>query len=192
MAEQTQGPSRRDPDAPRTGPIGRLARVAWATAAALTLTSIVDRTGSARFRNPHILTEPSAWFLHGLMLLAFVLTVGAVAAALLGHRVARRVQVASVVAIAGTVLVAGAVGAATSGAVWGFPLADLVWYFDVVVLAAQFAAFVLAVVVGTPGCELNVFPELIARVRRETTARTEGLACIIGLDQIDRWEARRR
>lgn len=38
----------------RTGPVGRLLRLGMAVAAALTLASIVDSHGSARFRNPHI------------------------------------------------------------------------------------------------------------------------------------------
>lgn len=176
----------------RTGPIGRLARLGWATAAALTLASIIDRHGSARFRNPHILTEPSAWLLHGLMLVAFMLAVGAIASRLYGHQVARRAQAASIVAIATTVVVAGAVGAATRGAIWGFPLADLVWSFDVGVLVEQLLAFMLAAILGTPGCEIGVWPELIARARGETVEVTEGLACIAGLSVIDRWEAGQR
>lgn len=176
----------------RTGPIGRLARLAWAAAAALTLASIIDRHGSARFRNPHILTEPSAWLLHGLMLVAFLLAVGAIATVFFGGQVARRVQAASIAAIAITVLLSGAVGVATRGAFWGFPLADLVWYFDVGVLVEQFLAFILAAITGTPGCEIGVWPELISRIRNQKSEPTMGLACIVGLNLIDRWEAQRR
>src|SRR5256885_16284448 len=82
----------KDLDTFRTGPVGRLVRLGFAAAAALTMASIVDSRGSARFRNPHILSEPSAWFLHLLMLVIFVLIVGAVAAALLGNRLAWRVE----------------------------------------------------------------------------------------------------
>jgi len=178
-------------DAFRTGLVGRLVRLGLAITAALTLTSIVDSHGSARFRNPHILTEPSAWFLHALMLIVFVLIVGAVSAAVLGDRVARRFQVASIVAIAGTVIVAGALGYSRSGSVWGFPLADLVWYFDVFVLTAEFIAFILAVILGTPGCEIGVWPDLISRAG-ERAGPTEGLVCIVGLHLIDHFEAQRR
>ena len=176
----------------RTGLVGRLARLGWAALAALTLISIVDRHGSARFRNPHILTEPSAWFLHGLMLVVFLLIVGAVSAALLGERVARRARVASPVAIVGVVVVAGALGYFRFGSVWGFPLADLVWYFDVFVLAAEFTAFTLAVILGTPGCEIDVWPQLISRARGASNQRSRVLACVVGLHLIDRWEAQRR
>jgi len=182
----------KDMDTFRTGLLGRLVRLGLASAAALTLASIIDSHGSARFRSPHILTEPSAWFLHALMLIVFVLIVGAVSAAVLGDRVARRVQVASIVAIAGTVVVAGALGYSRYQSVWGFPLADLVWYFDVFVLAAEFTTFILAAVLGTPGCEIGVWPELISHARQEKAGQTEGLACIVGLHMIDRWEAQRR
>jgi hypothetical protein len=176
----------------RTGPIGRIARLGWAAVFALTLASIVGSSGSARFRNPHILTEASAWFLHLTMLLIFVLTVGAVAAGLLGDRIARRVQAGSILAVAAAVGVAGAFGYAWSGSAWGFPLADLVWYFDVFVLAVNCSAFILAIVLGTPGCEIGVWRELIARARSETAGPTQGLACIVGIHLIDQWEARRR
>src|SRR5207245_10988984 len=149
----------KDMDTFRTGLLGRLVRRGLASAAALTLASIIDSHGSARFRSPHILTEPSAWFLHALMLIVFVLIVGAVSAAVLGDRVARRVQVASIVAIAGTVVVAVALGYSRYQSVWGFPLADLVWYFDVFVLAAAFPTFIPAAVLGPPGCQTGVTAE---------------------------------
>lgn len=125
------------------------------------------------------------------MFVVFVLIVGAVSAVLLGDRVARRVQVASIVAIAGVLGLAGALGYFRYGSVWGFPLADLVRYFDVFVLAAEFTAFILAVVLGTPGCEIGVWPEMISRARQEKAGQTQGLACIVGLHLIDQLEAQR-
>ena len=74
----------------------------------------------------------------------------------------------------------------------GFPLADLVWTFDVVMLAQTVVALLLAIVLGTPGCEIGVWPEVIARSRGESAPPTTGLACVIGLHFIDEWEARRR
>ena len=176
----------------RTGPLGRLARLGWAAVSAVILASIVDGRGPARFRNPHVLTEPSAWLLHAVMLVVFVLLVGAIAAALGGRQVARRAQIGTLLAVAGTVALAGAVGQLAYGAMWGFPLADLVWSFDVMVLAQQVVALVLAVSLGTPGCEIGVWPELIARVRGERSSASIGLACIVGLHLVDAWEARHR
>ena len=176
----------------RTGPLGRLVRLGWAAGLAVALASIVDGRGPARFRNPHVLTEPSAWLLHAVMLVLFVLLVGAIAAALGGRQVARRAQVGSLLAVAGTVALAGGVGQLVYGSVWGFPLADLVWSFDAVVLAQQVVALVLAIALGTPGCEIGVWPELIARVRGGRASASAGLACIVGVHLVDAWEARHR
>jgi hypothetical protein len=126
------------------------------------------------------------------MLVVFVLLVGAIASALGGRQVARRAQVGTLLAVAGTVALAGAVGHLAYGSVWGFPLADLVWSFDVVLLAQQVVALVLAIALGTPGCEIGVWPELIARVRGERPSASVGLACIVGLHLVDAWEARHR
>lgn len=176
----------------RTGPVGRLVRLGFAAVLVLTLVSIVSSQGSARFRNAHVLSEPSAWFLHGVMFLIFVLTVGVVTSALAGDRAARWAQVAAVVTAAGAVLAAGAIGLALRGSLWGFPLADMVWYFDVSMATVELLAFLLAIALGTPGCELGVWPELLARARGRPFNRTDGLACIVGIHLIDRWEASRR
>jgi hypothetical protein len=177
---------------PRTGPLGRLARLGWAAVSAIVLASVVDGRGPARFRNPHVLTEPSAWLLHAVMLVVLVLLVGAIAEALGGRRVARHAQVGSLLAVAVTVAFAGAVGHLAYGSVWGFPLADLVWSFDVGVLTQQVVALVLAITLGTPGCEIGVWPELIAHMRGERSSPSAGLACIVGLHLVDAWEARHR
>ena len=102
---------------PRTGPLGRLVRLGWAAGLAAALASIVDGRGPARFRNPHVLTEPSAWLLHAVMLVLLVLLVGAIAEALGGRQVARRAQVGTLLAVAGTVVLAGTVGHVAYGSV---------------------------------------------------------------------------
>ena len=176
----------------RTGPVGRIARAGWAILFALTLLSIVDSRGPARFRDPHILSEPTAWVLHVLMVVVFVVLVGALAGTLGRPGIVRRAQAAGVVTLAATALLAGAVGQLTRGEIWGFPLADAVWVFDVAMLAQELAAFVLAIPLGTPGCEIGVWGEIIAAIRGGVASRPGVLACVVGLDRIDRWEATRR
>lgn len=176
---------------PRTGPIGRLARLGWAVVFALTLGSIVDTRGSARFRDPHVLSEASAWLLHALMLVVFLAIVGALAETLGWRRVVRRAQAYSLFVVAGIALVLGAIGQLTRGAVWGFPLADGVWTFDVLMATEQLVAFILAIILGTPGCEIGVWSEIFGSARGEAASRTQVLACVVGLSQLDRWEAAR-
>jgi hypothetical protein len=175
----------------RTGPIGKLARLLLAGLFAFPLFSLLGPGWSSRFRNPHVLSEPSAWLVHVLMLVIFVILVGALAAALQGPQSRTRWQVGAVVAAFAVVAVAGGIGKLAYGSFWGFPLADAVWWFDVVMLIEQVAAILLAIALGTPGCEIGVWPELIARSRGIRPTAETGLACIVGLHLLDGWEARR-
>lgn len=176
----------------RTGPVGRLARLGFAAAYGATFLSIVDWRGSARFRNPHILSEPTAWFLHLLMFISFLILVGALATTWAGPAAKRRFQVGAFVASATAVAVAALIGLATRGTTWGFPLADLVWWFDVLMLSEGLVALLLAIILGTPGCEIGVWSELLARARGGEPETNVGLACVVGLHVLDAWEARSR
>ena len=176
----------------RTGPLGRLARLGLVALFALTFISIVGPRGSAQFRDPHILSEPSAWFLHLVMFVVFLVLVGGLAETIAGARARRPWQIGAVVALLAALAIAGLIGEVTRGAVWGYPLADLVWWFDVLVVVEQILALLLAIALGTPGCEVGVWSELVARMRGDTPRAEPGLACIVGLHLIDDWEARRR
>lgn len=179
------------PEHYRTGPLGRLARSGLLAIFAGSLYSIVDGHGSARFRNPQILTEPSAWLLHVMMLILFLVLVGTLAAALVGAFVVRRTQIGAVAGLLGTGTLAAIIGQAAFGSVWGFPLADLVWWFDVVMLAVGVASTALAIVLGTPGCEIGVLGELVACFRRTPPPTNEASRCLVGLHALDDWERRR-
>jgi len=176
----------------RTGPIGRLARLGLAGVSVLVLLSFAGPDGSARFRNPHILGEPLAWFLHLSMLALFIIIVGALAQSIAGREARRPWQVRAVAALIATVAVAGVIGKITQGSFWGFPLADLVWWFDVLVVVEQFVALVLAVALAMPGCEIGVWSQLLAKLGRGTATSEDTLACIVGLHLLDAWEARRK
>jgi len=77
-----------------------------------------------------VLTEPSAWFLDAMMLIVSDLLVGTIASTLSGSGLVRRAQIGAAAALVGSIVLGGAVGQLAYGAVWGFPLADLVWSFD--------------------------------------------------------------
>ena len=144
------------------------------------------------FRSPSVLAEPSVWILDGAMLALFVHLVGRLASAIAGEAVARRWQIGVLVGLVAAMAVAALIGWAFFGAVWGFPLADLVWAFDVLMLSQTIVALLLAVALGTPGCEVGVWPELIARRRGERLPSSAEPACLVGLQLLDAWEARRR
>jgi hypothetical protein len=175
----------------RTGPLGRLARVGLFMVFAGSLYSIVDGQGSARFRNPHILSEPSAWLLHLTMLVLFVVLVGTLAATLVRTQRVFGVQAAALGALLCGCALAGIGGQLAFGSFWGFPLADLVWWFDVLMLALGLTSAALATVLGTPGCEIGVIRELAARFHRAQAPSADGSPCVVGLHALDGWERRR-
>ena len=149
----------------RTGQVGRLARLLLAAVMALSLYSIADQGGPSSFRDPSKLTEPITWVLHAAMLAVFVLLVGQLAGATVGLAPARRWQLAALVGLAVTLAAAAATARIASGALWASPLFEVVWTFDAVMLVETIVALLLAITLGTPGCEVGVWPELTARLR---------------------------
>jgi hypothetical protein len=183
--------SRTSPTVPRTGPVGRLARLLIAVGMALALYSIADQGGPVSFRDSANLTEPITWALHGGMLVVFVLLVGQLARAFVGPAAVRRWYARALVGLA-VLFAAGALTAwIASGSVWASPLPELVWGFDAAMLVETIIALLLAIALGTPGCEVGVWPELIGRLRGGRAATSSAPICVIGLHFIDEWEARR-
>lgn len=84
-----------------------------------------------------------------------------------------------------------ALGGAAFGPSFWYPV--LAWYSYVLLLAVlvpQVAAFVLAGLLGTPGCEWRSFAHLAARLRGAPPPRFE--PCSLRLEAIDRLERRLR
>jgi hypothetical protein len=78
----------------------------------------------------------------------------------------------------------------TSGEVWASPLPELVWGFDALMLIETIVALLFAIALGTPGCEVGVWPELIGPLRGADAVSTRPI-CVLGLHFVDEWEARR-
>lgn len=176
---------------PRTGPLGRLARLLLAIGLGYALATIVDQGGPASFRDPSNLTEPITWVLHAVMFTVFVLLAGQLAVATVGPAAIRRWQTRALIALAAMLTAAGGAAWIASDAVWASPLPEVVWAVDAVMLVQTIVALLLAIALGTPGCEVGVWPELIGRLRDGKPVTTKPI-CVIGLHFIDDWEARRR
>jgi hypothetical protein len=178
-------------DAQPTGPIGRFARLLLVAVLAVALLSLLDQGGVVGFRRPSVPTEFSLWLLTAFMVAGFATLVGAIASAA-GRRSPSPWRLGAL-AVVGTSAVATAViGQVTSGSFWGFPLADFVWWFDVLMLVQAIVASLIAIGIGTPGCEVGVWPALVARKRGGRWAPVAGPACIVGLHFLDAWEAEMR
>jgi hypothetical protein len=52
-------------------------------------------------------------------------------------------------------------------------------------------ALEVAIVIGTPGCEIGVWTELIYRARGQRTKPAPWVLCLLGLNLVDEWEAQR-
>jgi hypothetical protein len=173
----------------RTGPMGRVARLLLAGFAGYALYSIVDEGGPASFRSTSVLSEASVWVLHAVMLILFLHLVGYLSATAAGKDAAWRWQLIALWVLASALLAAGLIGQLAFDATWGSPLSDLVWSFDALMLVETIAALLFAIVLGTPGCEIGVWPELIARARGTRFEPAQWPACLVGLHYLDEWEA---
>jgi hypothetical protein len=173
----------------RTGPIGRAVRLLLAGGFGYTLATLVDQGGQASIRDPETLTEaPFVALTIGMVAVSAVL-VSQLAKLVAGEQVARTAWRIALAVLAAAGAAAAVVGELRAGAIWGSPLSDLVWTLDVAMLVETIVALPLAVVLGTPGCEIGVWAEIAARLRGRPTAPP---LCIIGLHHLDEWELRRR
>jgi hypothetical protein len=175
----------------RTGPIGRLARILLLAAPVFSLVSIADQGGVVAFRELSILDEYGVWLITAVTVVLFVHLAGELVRARGGDRVAVRARILASLGLAMAIAMSAAAGQLASGHVWGYPLADLVWWFDVAMLGETIVALALAIVIGTPGCEIGVWTELIYRARGERTRAARWVLCVVGLNLVDEWEARR-
>lgn len=120
----------------RTGPVGRgaraLAAVALGAIVYLRLLTFAAR-GPAGYRDPSILLDPSLWLITAILVAGFVDFAGRFAPGLFGSWPARR-RTATVIGLASVAGVAAAIGLVLHGSAWGFPLADVWWWFNTAML----------------------------------------------------------
>jgi hypothetical protein len=175
--------------APRTGPVGRAVRLLLAVGFAYGLATLVDQGGPSSVRDPETLTDAPFVVLTIAMVVVYAVLVTELAKLVGAEAVASMVRAVALSILAAGATVAAVVGELRSGAVWGPPLSDLVWALDVAMLLQTIVALLLAVVLGTRGCEIGVWADIAAR-RRGSEAPPP--LCIIGLHHLDEWELRRR
>jgi len=161
-------------ETPRTGPIGRLARILLAALLGwLAYDLWVDR--SFIFAE----AEPGVLILTGLAAYGVHHT---------GALIGRGRQALAV--LAATATVSAATALVIEGRIWAAPLNWFVWGLDLGILVFVAVALLAAVALGTPGCEVGVLREL-PRLLRRGPKRAEVVSCLAGLHQLDAWEARR-
>jgi|SRR5215218_9833726 len=173
----------------RTGPVGRGVRLLLAVGFGYGFGTLVDQGGPASVRDAEALTDAPFVVLTIAMVVVCAVLVTELAKLVGAEAVASTVRAVALSILAAGATVAAVVGELRSGAVWGPPLSDLVWALDVAMLLQTIVALLLAVVLGTRGCEIGVWADIAAR-RRGSEAPPP--LCIIGLHHLDEWELRRR
>jgi hypothetical protein len=164
-------------------------RVLLAVGFAYGLATLVDQGGPASVRDPETLTDAPFLVLTIAMVAAYAVLVGELTKLAAGEAVAKTARRVALSALASAAAAAAVVSEVRAGAVWGSPLSDLVWALDVAMLLQTIIALLLAVVLGTPGCEIGVWDDIAARLRGRPASSP---LCIIGLHHFDEWELRRR
>jgi hypothetical protein len=193
MPNMTQSPNRLKAcvgPAEATGPVGRFVRLLLAAGFAYGFATLVDQGGPASVRDPETFTSDVPFGVLTIAMVAvYAVLVSELAKIIAGEAVAKIARSVALGALGAAAAVAALVGEVRAGAVWGSPLSDLVWTLDVAMLGQTIVALLLAVGLGTRGCEIGVWGDIAARLRGNPASPP---ICIIGLHHLDEWEARRR
>lgn len=164
---------------PKPGPIGRLARLAFGLLCAWYVRGLIDVAGTLVTSDGHIRTLIWNGILPGLFLISYVVNIGFSRAWRKGPAI---VSAIAILAVAG-------VGYFLRGNMETELLARTIWTWETYLFSHLGLAFLIAGVIGTPGCEMRAFHDLYSRITR---APTKEHFCPIGpLHPIDQWESRR-
>ena len=163
---------------PKPGPVGRLARLAFGLFCAWYVKGLIEVTDSLVTSDGHVRTLIWNGILPGLFLVSYVINIGFSRAWRKWPAIVSAVVILSVAGIG--YLVEGAVEAAL--------LARVIWIWELFVFSHLGFAFLIAALIGTPGCEMRAFHDLYSRLTGKPTSEHY---CPIGpLHPIDQWESR--
>jgi hypothetical protein len=140
---------------------------------------LIDVSDSLVTSDGHVRTLIWNGILPGLFLISYVVNIG--------FSRAWRKWPAIVSAI--VILAVAGVGYFLRGNIETELLARTIWTWEIYLFSHLGLAFLIAGVIGTPGCEMRAFHDLYSRI---TGVPTKEHFCPIGpLHPIDQWEARR-
>ncbi len=164
---------------PRPGPIGRLVRLAFGLVCIWYVFVLIAVSGDLMSGQGGI--RPVVWngVLIGLFLVSYIINIGYSRP---WKKWPALISAGAFVAIAGA-------GYLTQGTVETELLARTVWVWEVYLFSHLGIAFIIATLIGTPGCEMRAFHDLYSRL---TGIPTKEHYCPVGpLHPIDQWEAGR-
>ena len=163
----------------RPGPIGRLVRLTFGLICAWYVFVLIEVSGQLMSGDGHI--RPVVWngVIFGLFLISYIINIG----------FSRAWKKWPAFISGGIFLAIAGIGYLTKGTIETELLARAVWIWEVYLFSHLGGAFIIASLIGTPGCEMRAFHDLFSRV---TGIPTKEHYCPVGpLHPIDQWEARR-
>jgi hypothetical protein len=162
---------------PRPGPVGRLVRFGLGILCLWYVYNLIQVSGNLMGTDGSIRSVIWNGIILGLFLISYVVNIG------FSQAWKKRPAVVSAAAIA---IIAG-VGYALERTIETNLLARSMWIWEIYVFSHLGLAFVIAALIGTPGCEMRALHDLYSRL---TGVPTKEHYCPVGpLNPIDQWEA---
>jgi len=163
---------------PSPGPVGRLLRLVFGLLCAWYVFRLITVSGDLMNGDGHI--KPIVWngVLIGLFLISYVINIGFSRA---WRKWPALISAVAFFAVAG-------IGYVAQGTIETDLLARAVWAWEVYLFSHLGGAFIIASLIGSPGCEMRAFHNLYTRI---TGRPTREHYCPVGpLHPVDQWEAR--
>jgi hypothetical protein len=162
---------------PRPGPVGRLARLGFGAICLWYVYQLIQVTGVLINDSGRIQSVVWNGLLVGLFLISYVVNIG----------YSRAWKKWPALVSAGFLALMAGVGYLTEGTVETMFLARSLWVWEVYLFSHLGIAFMIAAVIGTPGCEMRALHDLYSKL---TGVPTKEHYCPVGpLHPIDQWEA---
>jgi hypothetical protein len=164
---------------PRPGPLGRFVRLAFGVLCLSQVYWLIQVAENLIGADGHIRSVIWNGILVGLFLISYVVNIG----------YSRTWKKWPAIVSAGAFLVIAAYGYLVAEVAETRLLSASIWLWEFYLFSHLGAAFVIAAIIGTPGCEMRAFHDLYSRI---TGTPTKEHYCPVGpLQPIDKWEARR-
>lgn len=164
---------------PKPGPVGRLMRITLGLLCAWYVKAIFDVSGSLIAGDGHIRSVIWNGIIPGLFLVSYIINIG------FSRAWGKRPAFASALAL-GAIALAGYF---LEEQIETEVLARAIWIWEVYLFSHLGISFLIAGILGTPGCELRALHDLYSRI---SGVPTKEHYCPVGpLHPIDQWEKRR-
>ena len=164
----------------RPGPIGRLARLGLGAVCLWYVYGLIQITGDLLTVEGNIRLVVWNGLLIGLFLVSYVINIG--------YSRAWKKWPAAISAVVFATM--GGVSYLAVGSAETIYLAWPIWIWELFLFSHLGTAFIIASLIGTPGCEMRAFHDLYTRL---TGVPTKEHYCPVGpLNPIDQWEAGHR